>query len=222
MSALNYVMLLMHLTDLYALNRFIWLLFTLFTTLHIYANYRAIKTVSINAFNGARLACIMEHHLTKSNDLNGYRVDMINRKENVWFFNTFDKYDRYFRNVTILYNSSKEAQAGDNKFSIPFTIISNENHYKVILHEKFNTKTRHHSSRDNTTKIIKALFQIFVERFEHERIDGYSLTKDLDLFLERIDKAGWNLNHLLMFEFFAEQDSSNEEEEGDDSIKKNN
>ena len=46
----------------------IWLLFVTLTSLHLYANYRAVKSVTMETFNLARLHIVVAEHLSRSSE----------------------------------------------------------------------------------------------------------------------------------------------------------
>lgn len=88
----------------------IWWLYVLFTIMHIYANYRAVKTIHMDIFNAHRLAIFFERFTeregTKAHSMS---VENINRAETVWFFNPFDSFDYYFDNIKIIVKPAGEA-----------------------------------------------------------------------------------------------------------------
>ena len=47
--------------------RLIWILFVLFTSLHLFANYRAVSAVKMETFNQARLHLVISHYLGTRN-----------------------------------------------------------------------------------------------------------------------------------------------------------
>ncbi|XP_054168037.1 RUS family member 1-like [Oppia nitens] len=61
----------------------VWLLFICFTILHIFANYRAVKAVSLETFNLSRFVITVDNWLKTGRILS---VREANNRENVWFF----------------------------------------------------------------------------------------------------------------------------------------
>ena len=78
--------------------RLVWILFITFAFFHIYSNYKAVKSVSIEVFNLSRFAIFIESYLKSEDNL--LDIKRINSKENVWFFFK-DKFDVYSDKIAI-------------------------------------------------------------------------------------------------------------------------
>ncbi|XP_034252608.1 RUS1 family protein C16orf58 homolog [Thrips palmi] len=61
-------------------SRFLWLLFFIFTSIHIYANYKAVKSLTISTLNIARLNIVISNYIQTGTVLN---PDIVNQKEAV-------------------------------------------------------------------------------------------------------------------------------------------
>lgn len=61
-------------------SRLLWLMFALFTFTHIYANYKAVKSLTISTLNTARLNIVISNYLQSDTVLN---PDIVNQKEAV-------------------------------------------------------------------------------------------------------------------------------------------
>lgn len=62
--------------------RLIWAIYFVVTALHLFANYKAVKSLNINVFNSARFDLTLKHYL--SNDTQNHDVqkpDYINKRE---------------------------------------------------------------------------------------------------------------------------------------------
>lgn len=62
--------------------RLIWIIYLVVTLLHLFANYKAVKSLNINVFNTARFDLTLKYYL--SNDTLNHNVqkpDYINKRE---------------------------------------------------------------------------------------------------------------------------------------------
>jgi len=63
-------------------SRLIWAVYIVVTCLHLFANYKAVKSLNINVFNSARFDLTLKYYL--SNDIQNHDVqkpDYINKRE---------------------------------------------------------------------------------------------------------------------------------------------
>lgn len=63
-------------------SRLVWTIYIVVTFLHLFANYKAVKSLNINIFNSARFDLVLKYYL--SNDTLNHDVqkpDFINKRE---------------------------------------------------------------------------------------------------------------------------------------------
>lgn len=63
-------------------SRLVWSIYIVVTFLHLFANYKAVKSLNINIFNSARFDLVLKYYL--SNDTLNHDVqkpDFINKRE---------------------------------------------------------------------------------------------------------------------------------------------
>ena len=179
-------------------------MFTVFTTGHIYSNYRAVRSVCIEVFNKKRLAIFLENfHFKSSSIKNNLSIDSINHEENVWFF-LQTKHDQIFENVHFI--SGKLPSSTDEMQSMikdpindRFIINYQSNHDNYYIHTKsFATEI-----------IIESLCLLFILRnLDHFNNDNVFEIhqKNMPKIWRKITENDWNISHVLMAETFIDDD----------------
>ncbi|OTF72601.1 hypothetical protein BLA29_003798, partial [Euroglyphus maynei] len=155
----------------------IWTMFTVFTTGHIYSNYRAVRSVNIEVFNKKRLAIFLDNFHFNNKDLS---IDSVNHDENVWFFLS-PKHDQIFENVHFIHQRSTGQLSTKQMDSMIKDPINN----RFMIDCQSNPRIYIHS-KSTAAIMIEALCLIFILRnldhFDNE--DNYSTkTDDLSLVL---------------------------------------
>ncbi len=199
----------------------VWILFVLFTLLHIYANYRAVKSVSMETFNMSRFAIFIENYLNKKGEVPS--VKNVNLKENVWFF-TSDRFDECNNTIPIgvslqthiksshqlmslieLYKDAKYILTFDSTRKIPINISLNVNfNPSTLLEAVFQASVILFARRTFNTSDHK--LQQIIEVLGSETTDWTELLKlsrkyTIDSFEDLSTKAtikGWDLNRVLI------------------------
>ncbi|RWS27359.1 RUS1 family protein C16orf58-like protein [Leptotrombidium deliense] len=136
-------------------NSFIWTSFVFLTLFHIYANYRAVKSVSMEVVNSSRYKILVDNYL-KTNYL--LPVKQVNSKENVIPFLT-DESDECCVNVGLSFNQHnlslneflalKEANDNNNYF-----LSNRSGEVNISLYENA-----------DTVNVLEAVFHAFVLNF---------------------------------------------------------
>ncbi len=199
----------------------VWLLFVLFTLLHIYANYRAVKSVSMETFNMSRFAIFIENYLSKNREIPS--VKNVNLQENVWFLRS-DRFDECNNTIPIgvslqthiksstqlmslieLYKDAKYILTFDSTRKIPINISLNVNFNSLTLLEAvFQASVILFARR--TFKTSDHKLQQIIEVLGSETTDWIELLKlsrkyTIDSFEDLSTKAtikGWDLNRVLI------------------------
>ena len=79
-------------------KEYVWLLFVLFTFVHLYANYKAVKALTMSSLNPARLNIIIKTYLDTRSVLH---PDIVNRRESVFLGKGLSAKDICGYNITI-------------------------------------------------------------------------------------------------------------------------
>lgn len=133
--------------------------FLLFTSFHLYSNYRAVKAVSMESINLSRFVILVEHYLQTKTII---PVKEANKHENIWFFKKDHHYD-----IPLGVSLQKQIKSVDQLNSL-MTINSN-----YIL--TFDTSKRPSicislNKNANQTVMVEALFQAIIILYSRKMI----------------------------------------------------
>lgn len=174
--------------------------------LHVYANYRAVKCVSMRVFNASRLAIFLERFLHKAPG-RSLSVEEINRAENVWVIHTRDPHDRAFQGVRFHFG---ESESGDPPESVK--ALSKHSGYRIVEYESGRVKVviehlkasdiLHGQRKENTLLVVRILLRIYLLRSESHCRGSDECASLWPHLLARMEENQWNLSYLLLAEMF--------------------
>ncbi|XP_050546733.1 RUS family member 1 isoform X2 [Daktulosphaira vitifoliae] len=138
-------------------NLLIWIIYFIVTALHLFANYKAVKSLNINVFNIARFDLALKYYL--SNDLqnhNVYSPEFINKRE-ACFFN-----DVKLSSVEIQLGTSVHQLLNSNTINtwdlINYMELCKDYLYIIIINPHNNNIHIVLDKNINTENILKAYF----------------------------------------------------------------
>jgi hypothetical protein len=195
-----------------------WIFFAIFTTLHVFANYSAVKSVKMEVFNMSRYSWLVERFFESGAVLS---VDETNDAENVWFFqiNRFDLYnDCIAVGVSLENHVFSETQLRDlNRLYSDSEYILTFNQSKVLsvnvsLTDKSSPMTCLEavfqailifSCRRNLQSQDKALRELISSSREYNDMEMLNATRSLvrqmfPKFRQQLEDKGWDLSRFLI------------------------
>lgn len=127
--------------NFFPFDRLVYGIFTIFTLLHIFANFRAVSCVVMETFNRSRYSLLVKHFLEEAGDIAS--VEKVNKQESVWL-----RCGRHFVNVNLGSPLSSVAATHDDLCSrapkekqaryLLKVVRDSSRHYdiNVVLHEQ--------------------------------------------------------------------------------------
>ncbi|XP_075678718.1 RUS family member 1 [Dermatophagoides pteronyssinus] len=195
----------------------IWTMFTVFTTGHIYSNYRAVRSVRIEVFNKKRLAIFLDNfHFNNNNSNKNLSIDSINREENVWFFYS-TKHDQIFKNVHFIQQRQKQLQQTLTNNS---KLIKDPMNNQFMIDYQSNHQIVIYLHSNESTPMIEALCLVFILR-NMDRLSSNDRNpieihmKNMSKIWKKINENDWNISHVLMAETFIDNDDDDSDENCD-------
>lgn len=187
-------------------------MFTVFTTGHIYSNYRAVRSVRIEVFNKKRLAIFLDNfHFNNNNSNKNLSIDSINREENVWFFYS-TKHDQIFKNVHFIQQRQKQLQQTLTNNS---KLIKDPMNNQFMIDYQSNHQIVIYLHSNESTPMIEALCLVFILR-NMDRLSSNDRNpieihmKNMSKIWKKINENDWNISHVLMAETFIDNDDDDE------------
>uniref|UniRef100_A0A0N4ZMN3 DUF647 domain-containing protein n=1 Tax=Parastrongyloides trichosuri TaxID=131310 RepID=A0A0N4ZMN3_PARTI len=150
----------------------IWICFIIFTTIHIFSNYKAVRSLKFNIFNQETYSIAVKEYL--NGNINNLNIDYINKNEPLFVSNLSKK--RYLGyNISTRKKDDDEWYVGDS--------------YKIIIKDGITYINFYDSSTIESQ--FKALFNLeygTIKAVYSEDIKSY------EIFKNELIKNGWNMN----------------------------
>ncbi|VDK86544.1 unnamed protein product [Litomosoides sigmodontis] len=164
---------------------FIWFLFCLFTLIHLYGNYRAVKSIHFKTLNQSLLQIIVKNYTeTKKTGT----VSEVNNKEPMLRWNSSHRY--YGCRLSNILTSSREPSFICSKFTVIYDLRNNCGYVSMA------------NMSDTSDQLRAALCLELILNMK-----APPTPSELDELVERLKKGGWLLDkHRIVFDRWTYSD----------------